>query len=269
MAKTLEYGPVICTNGKYKGRIGYFDDEENECDLCREKCCVKNCKNPDIDCEDCEKSKEDIGKCPTYAVVYWGEAFHGAEHSLVSTKHISCRISMKAIVERIEKLENSPNTFDSSARLIELLFVQSLFYEKHIKTMYSSDEGKRIFISHSSKNKGFANSLYADLVDNGFIPWLDERDIYVGQSIPREIQQALNNSDYIVVVLTPASVESNWVSTEWEAVFWDDMKLKTNKVIPLLLEECEIPPFLKVKKYADFTEDYETGFHNLVNSISR
>ena len=35
----LKYGPIICTEGQHKGRIGYFDDTDSDCSQCLEECC--------------------------------------------------------------------------------------------------------------------------------------------------------------------------------------------------------------------------------------
>ena len=36
---------------------------------------------------------------------------------------------------------------------------------------------------------------------------------------------------------------------------------------PLLLEQCELPMFLKDKKYADFTESYSQDLQDLILSL--
>jgi len=38
-------------------------------------------------------------------------------------------------------------------------------------------------------------------------------------------------------------------------------------LLPLLLEQCELPIFLKDKKYADFTEIYSQGIQDLIVSL--
>ena len=35
-------------------------------------------------------------------------------------------------------------------------------------------------------------------------------------------------------------------------------------VLPILLEECEIPVLLREKKYADFSRNYRDGFNSLL-----
>lgn len=150
--------------------------------------------------------------------------------------------------------------------LSELCYVQQLFYERHILTM-DIKKGINVFISHSSKDKKFVNILYAELAFNGYFPWLDEREIKGGESIPRKIQEGLTNSDYVLVILSKNSVKSNWVNEEWETKYWEEVKENRVKVIPILIEECDIPPLLKKKKYIDFRGDYNTALSFLYKSL--
>lgn len=153
--------------------------------------------------------------------------------------------------------------------LLESEFVNTLFYERHIQTHTMSQKGIKLFISYSSKDKGFANLLYSDLKEAGCIPWLDEWDIVGGQSIPEEIEKGINNSDFLLILLSNNSVKSNWVRAEWESTIWDENQNKEIRIIPILIEECEIPRFIKYRKYIDFRKDYITGFRDLLYSIDR
>ena len=121
----------------------------------------------------------------------------------------------------------------------------------------------KLFISHSSQDKGYANLLYADLKDAGCIPWLDQWDILGGQSIPTEIEKGIDNSDFLLILLSKNSVASSWVRAEWESSIWDENQDKQVRVIPILIEECTIPRFLKTKKYIDFRQDYGSAFREL------
>lgn len=267
----LEYGPILCTQGPHKGRIGYYDDEEIDCDLCEEKCCFATCTK-DIDCEECPDYPEDGRNCRELAIVYWGDPLLCSEYSMIPMEYCTNTIPMQALACRTEALQSSIARAKDNKRkaklLLELEYVQKLFYEKHIQSIFVEQKGKKLFISHSSKDKAFANCLYADLVEKGHNPWLDERDIRAGASIPTEIQKGLSSADYILVLLSPNSVASEWVKAEWEALFWEEMNTRKIKVIPLLIEDCEIPTFLKVKKYIDFRQNYLKGMNQLLQDIA-
>ncbi len=236
----LEYGPIICTDEKHKGMIVMLDDFEYE------------------DGKDC-------------GIVYFGNPLFCSTYSLVPTNCLSNNISMYDIVSRINELKNKIASKcekqQTDKLLIELDLVTTLFYEKHINTHALTKSGTRVFISHSSKDKGYANFLYADLRDAGCDPWLDEWDIVGGESIPSEIEKGIDNCDFLIILLSTASVDSPWVRAEWESSIWDEYNDKKVKIIPLLIEECSIPRFLKFKKYIDFRKDYSIGLQELLRSM--
>lgn len=126
----------------------------------------------------------------------------------------------------------------------------------------------KIFISYSSKDLKFATQLRADLNALGHQVWMDEWNILVGESVPKKINEGLSECDYVAVILSRSSVASRWVETEWQSKYWDEIKEGEVKVLPLLLEKCELPKILAHKKYADFTQNYSVGIVQLTASIS-
>lgn len=125
----------------------------------------------------------------------------------------------------------------------------------------------KIFISYSTKDKVVANKLYSDLIELGHSPWLDEWNINVGECIPSKIQEGLNDSDYVVLLLSKRSVDSSWVDKEWKAKYWEEVGCGKSILLPVLIEKCNIPSLLKTKKYADFSKSYELGLAKLATSI--
>lgn len=125
----------------------------------------------------------------------------------------------------------------------------------------------RIFISHSSVDKAFVRRLFEDLQALGHSPWLDEWQIKVGDCIVSSIQDGLNSSDYIIVVLSPAAVASGWVEREWKDAYWTEVSAGRTIVLPVLLADCEVPSLIRTKRYADFRSKYELGLARLCQAI--
>lgn len=117
----------------------------------------------------------------------------------------------------------------------------------------------KIFLSHSSRDKDFVRRLNKDLKSGGFETWLDEDNIPYAASIPDQIQTGLKNSDILFLFLSEASVNSRWVTTEWQSQFFKQISEGTTIVAPVLIEECEIPEFLSDRKYIDFRRKSEYG----------
>lgn len=73
-----------------------------------------------------------------------------------------------------------------------------------------------VFISHNHADKDFVRRLGADLASFGVRPWIDEAELDVGDSLLTKISSAIDDMDYLAVVLSPQSVASSWVQTELE-----------------------------------------------------
>jgi len=126
----------------------------------------------------------------------------------------------------------------------------------------------KIFISHSLEDEEFASKLAEDLIEFGHEPWLDKWEIKVGECIPTKIEHGVSEADYIIIILSPSSVKSNWVEKEWKMKYWEEIERNETLVLPVLIKDCKIPPLLKTKKYADFRRKYSIGLVNLMSSIS-
>lgn len=125
-----------------------------------------------------------------------------------------------------------------------------------------------LFISYSHDDLEFVNGLAARLLKERVAIWWDRIEIKVGESLLDRIQAAIKESDFLAVVLSKASTNSAWCREELNAALMRQLKEKRVIVLPLLIEECEIPPFLQDKKYANFVEDFEVGFSELQQAIA-
>ncbi len=126
-----------------------------------------------------------------------------------------------------------------------------------------------IFLSHNAKDKEFVRKLAHDLDCHNIKVWLDEAELKIGDSLIGKIRQGIDNVDYVAVILSPNSIESRWVQQEVDVAMNLEINGKEIKVLPLMLEDCELPGFLLGKFYADFTEErkYEDSFKLLINSV--
>ena len=126
---------------------------------------------------------------------------------------------------------------------------------------------KKVFVSHSSADKPFVRRLVDDLrkLDLPEI-WFDEQSIAVGDSIPQEIENGLKDADYVIIVLSSNSVDSDRVKMELDATHMSDDAL----VLPVLKDDCEIPTLLKARKYADFRTEssYDSAFKQLAEVLT-
>ncbi len=70
------------------------------------------------------------------------------------------------------------------------------------------------FISYSTKDQDFADRLYADLQNKGVRCWFAPHDIKAGKKLHEQIDEAIRLHDKLLLILSPYSMESEWVKTE-------------------------------------------------------
>ena len=121
-----------------------------------------------------------------------------------------------------------------------------------------------VFVSHSSKDKPFVRKLVDELQKHDLQVWFDEREMGVGDSISSGISAGLENADYLLVVLSPSSIESNWVKNELNAALMEEASNKGIVILPAVIEDCEIPMLLRDRIYADFRKQFEDGLNGLL-----
>jgi TIR domain len=109
-----------------------------------------------------------------------------------------------------------------------------------------------IFLSHNVADKAFVRRLATDLRQAGAGVWLDDAEIRIGDSLIEKIETGLVKSDYLGIVLTPNSINSNWVKAELRAILSRELADGKVRGLAILYRDCELPPFLVDKRYADF-----------------
>ena len=107
----------------------------------------------------------------------------------------------------------------------------------------------RTFISYSRENQQFALKLACELKAANFAVWMDQYDIPTGARWDDEIEKALRECEIFMFIMTPASVASENAKDEVGYAI-DHGK----HILPVLLEECEIPLRLSRLQYVDFTQ---------------
>lgn len=126
-----------------------------------------------------------------------------------------------------------------------------------------------IFVSYSHENKDFVQKLAANLVRHNTHVWVDTWELSVGDSIVNRVQDAIKSASALLVVLSKASVTSEWCKRELSAGLVRELEEKQVIVLPLLLEDCDVPVFLKEKMYADFRSDFDLGLTSVLDAIAR
>ncbi len=127
-----------------------------------------------------------------------------------------------------------------------------------------ADKQRRAFISYSRTNKEFTVKLTKGLRSAGFPVWFDQLDIPTGSRWDDEVEKALRECSIFLIILTPASIASENVKDEIGYAI-DHGK----RILPVLLENCEVPLRLRRFQYIDFTtKSFEEGFESAKELLS-
>jgi len=142
------------------------------------------------------------------------------------------------------------------------------------------------FISYSHQNEKFAKKLYERLRSEGVSVWYAPIDMVGGRKIPHQIDEAINIHDKLLLILSPESIESNWVKEEiYKAINkdgkpntlypisifdnfnelknWSFVDPDTGINVPRLVREYFIPNFSKWEE----DDCFENEFSRLLKSL--
>ena len=74
---------------------------------------------------------------------------------------------------------------------------------------------QKIFISYSSGDSDFAELLREQLQNREMKVWLDQGSLHAGDDWKKAIDEGISSSDTVIVVLSPRSSTSSYVTFEW------------------------------------------------------
>jgi hypothetical protein len=143
------------------------------------------------------------------------------------------------------------------------------------------------FISYSSTDQEFAERLHADLQNKGMRCWFAPHDVQAGRKLHEQIDQAIRLHERLLLILSPHSMQSEWVKTEiakarqrevreqrqvlfpvrlvsFEAVRdWECFDADTGKDSAREMREYFIPDFSNWKNY----DAYQASFRGLLRDL--
>jgi|GEM_PF-13566 len=93
------------------------------------------------------------------------------------------------------------------------------------------------FLSHSTKDKQFADKFYDDLRRNGVRCWYAPEDMRVGDKIRSRIDESIRVHNKLLLVLSENSVISQWVEQEVETALRMEREQMRRILFPIRLDE--------------------------------
>ena len=95
------------------------------------------------------------------------------------------------------------------------------------------------FISYSTKDEEFAKRLHGKMRDAHLRVWFAPEDMKAGRKLHEQIETAIRIYDKLLIVLSEASLQSEWVMTELRKAFKAERREGRRKLFPVRLVDME------------------------------
>jgi len=117
------------------------------------------------------------------------------------------------------------------------------------------------FISYSHHNSAWVrNTLLPHLEHEGLRVCIDFRDFELGAPSLVNMENAVERSCKTLLVLTPNWVTGEWTEFEALLIQTKDPAGRGRRILPLMVQACDLPPRLEVFTYLDLTDPAEFDF---------
>jgi len=139
-------------------------------------------------------------------------------------------------------------------------------------TALLADEGGRpptVFLSYSHEDKEIVSEVADQLRAAGINVWLDLSEIRWGDSLSERIDRGIDSADFLAFFMSRSSLGKAWPRAELNAII--SRQLSSDRgamVLPILLDDTEIPPLLRNVRYLDLRDrDVKARTRELVDTI--
>jgi len=93
------------------------------------------------------------------------------------------------------------------------------------------------FISYSTKDQLFVERLHADLQNKNVRCWFAPHDLPIGAKTWDAIDEAIRRRDKVLLVLSQAAIDSDWVEDEVSKAYAEERERKTLVLFPIRIDD--------------------------------
>lgn len=131
--------------------------------------------------------------------------------------------------------------------------------------------GNQIFVNYAREDERVANTVANSIKRVGYATWLDKESLFAGQTWKLSINEAIDQSDLFVALLSRNSVsKTGYVNAELRRAL-DRMILMPEGevfVIPVRLDDCSMPfTVMREMQYVDLFPTRKEGINRLLRAI--
>jgi len=135
------------------------------------------------------------------------------------------------------------------------------------------------FISYSSEDDWFAARIYNDLQAAGLRAWYAPEDLKIGDKFRDAIDGAIRVRDKLLLILSEASIYSEWVEKEVETAFEEERRRRETVLFPIRIDDAIFETdrawaadIRRTRHIGDFrgwdsTDEYRLAFDRLVRDL--
>ena len=141
--------------------------------------------------------------------------------------------------------------------------------ETRVESIPIIDESAyHVFISYRSTDRPWAMSLVARLEGVGLRVFIDQRELVPGNYLSGQIESALRRSRAAVLLVSRGWLESPWCQQEANVLVKRAVEDVTFRLVPLRLDDSEMPPLLGARVWLDFIGTKQAQGANLDQLLS-
>jgi len=132
------------------------------------------------------------------------------------------------------------------------------------------DEQRDFFVSYTQADRACAEWLAWELEAAGYTTLLQAWDMPAGTAFVHAMDQAVQTTRHVVLVLSPAYLRSQMAEAEWRPAFKADPSGQARRLLPVRVEACEPAGLLADRVYVDLVgADEATARARLREEVAR
>ncbi|ONH33970.1 MULTISPECIES: toll/interleukin-1 receptor domain-containing protein [Protofrankia] len=127
--------------------------------------------------------------------------------------------------------------------------------------------GFDVFVSYGHADQEWVRVLAENLERAGLHVFYDEWEISAGDVLVHRLDEGIRTSANGILVVSPDALARPWVAEEHAAMLTRAVAGR-QRLIPVLLRDAELPPFLAARVYVDFRQAHDpAGYTTRVGEL--
>lgn len=113
---------------------------------------------------------------------------------------------------------------------------------------------KLAFLCHCKEDERVVEEVGEKLLQDGFLTWFDKKDLLPGDDWEVKIEAAIDDSDYVLVFLSPRSCSKDGFVQKEIRLAMERRERKPDGaryIVPLLVEPCTVPRAFEKIQYLE------------------